>query len=143
MVGKIETRRTIEKGTRRQSKVKIVVLEKSIHISKQRFPSKANREKEDEIQRKKEKSEKAYDKWREKLKSRPKTTFNSFIIANGKCLKYYDWSSNPEPTFVNPIPWAPLEINNDSMKPLEKTKRSKSAHHFNDRQPNNSSPKFY
>jgi hypothetical protein len=80
-----------------------------------------------------EKSEQAYNAWSEKIKNRPKASLNSYIIANGKCLRYHDWSSNPEPTFVNPIPWMPIEVPKPDDSSV-KNKRSKSTQQLTSRQ---------
>ncbi|XP_042197584.1 coiled-coil domain-containing protein 34 [Callorhinchus milii] len=74
------------------------------------------KEKEDEekriakIQEKKEKANQVFKEWLKKAKSRPRTAPSSFGYANGKLTGYYDGSSNPAPSYCNPIPWKPIPV---------------------------------
>ncbi|XP_038664228.1 coiled-coil domain-containing protein 34-like isoform X2 [Scyliorhinus canicula] len=59
-----------------------------------------------ETHERKEKADKIYQEWLEKVKTRPRTVPSSFGYVNG----YYDGSSYPTPSYYNPIPWKPIPI---------------------------------
>lgn len=61
-----------------------------------------------ETQERKEKAEKVFREWVEKVKTRPRTAPSSFGYANGKLTGYYDGCSYPAPSYCNPIPWKPI-----------------------------------
>ena len=59
---------------------------------------------------KKKKNEEAFKKWYDTAKARPKSSPYSYAISNGQFCRYYDWTTNPQPAFVNPKPWIPVEV---------------------------------
>ncbi|XP_038664226.1 coiled-coil domain-containing protein 34-like isoform X1 [Scyliorhinus canicula] len=63
-----------------------------------------------ETHERKEKADKIYQEWLEKVKTRPRTVPSSFGYVNGKLTGYYDGSSYPTPSYYNPIPWKPIPI---------------------------------
>ncbi|GCC27649.1 hypothetical protein chiPu_0006075 [Chiloscyllium punctatum] len=71
-----------------------------------------------ETQERKEKADKVYQEWLEKVKNRPRTVPSSFGYANGKLTGYYDGCSCPAPSYCNPVPWKPIPVphSEDTMK---------------------------
>ncbi len=70
---------------------------------------------------KKKKNEEAFKKWYATAKSRPKSSPYAYAISNGQYCRYYDWTTNPQPAFVNPKPWIPVEMPKEtSVKKIDK-----------------------
>ena len=65
---------------------------------------------------KKKKNEEAFKKWYETAKVCPKSSPYGYAVANGQFCRYYDWTTNPQPAFVNPKPWIPVEVPKETIK---------------------------
>lgn len=75
---------------------------------------------------KKKKNEEAFKKWYDTAKNRPKSSPFGYAVSNGQFCRYYDWTTNPQPAFVNPRPWIPVDLPKETLK-------KKSTHKSNDR----------
>ncbi|CAD5111224.1 DgyrCDS555 [Dimorphilus gyrociliatus] len=80
---------------------------------------------EEEETKKKEKAEKAYQKWLDQAKSRPKSSCSSYGYTGGKLTGYHDMAAYPQPSFINPEPWRPLDIpkQEKTIKPAKLRKK--------------------
>jgi hypothetical protein len=60
---------------------------------------------EQEKLRRKEAILKTREAQKELVKVRPISSRRGKAIVNGKLCNFYDWSTSPDPAFVNKVPW--------------------------------------
>lgn len=63
-----------------------------------------------ELQEKKEIAERKFKEWLENAKNKPRPAAKSYGYANGKLTGFYSGNSYPEPAFYNPVPWKPIPM---------------------------------
>ncbi|XP_066556881.1 coiled-coil domain-containing protein 34 [Amia ocellicauda] len=74
---------------------------------KQKEQEEASR-REAELRERRQKAQEKFKEWLRNAKEKPRPASSSFGYCNGKLTGYYDGSSYPAPSFVNPIPWKPI-----------------------------------
>lgn len=121
-----ETKKELEEDTEKakSEKAKIVYrkwLKTKLNKEKELKEKEEEKKKEDEARKleKEKKCEETYKEWCKKATNRPKSSHSSFGYTSGKLTGYFDGSSYPAPTFVNPLPWQPVEV------PKSKTQKKK------------------
>ncbi|KAK2150112.1 hypothetical protein LSH36_423g02122 [Paralvinella palmiformis] len=80
------------------------------------------KQEEKEREEKERKSREAYEEWLKKARKRPKSAQSSLGYTCGKLTGYYDTCTYPMPSFINPLPWQPVEM--PKQKPEKKRSRS-------------------
>ncbi|XP_048804224.1 coiled-coil domain-containing protein 34 isoform X1 [Lagopus muta] len=88
------------------------------------------KERQAELQKKKERAEKIFNEWLRNARNKPRPVLNGYGFPHGKSAGRPDGNSYPAPAYCNPIPWKPVHIpppKEESALTMKNSKRSVSC----------------
>ncbi|KAM9267105.1 coiled-coil domain-containing protein 34 [Cariama cristata] len=77
---------------------------------KRKIEKEKEKERQAELQKKRERSEKIFNEWLHNARNKPRPVLNGYGFPRGKSTGCADGTLYPAPAYCNPIPWKPIHV---------------------------------